>query len=303
MFHFIETVKVRSMARNLKSGDFNLYFANSVQNKPLISGLVSGFFGAGMGGMSFISSYNYLTNYAYLDPRFDHIDFRLKNMVIYLTSDLFASIFRVPFEARKQLVQMANYDVELKVIMRNTYYGLTPLMARDFAFRAIILGTYYGTTNIEHKPILRYSMPEIIHYMKLRRDQGHNDSMDDLKAIFYDHQNYDIKTNFTTRLTLLLLANFVGTLLTNPFDVCLTKILTQNPKDSSRVKYRGLVHTLRTVYREEGKEKFLSGLHPRFMFNMFNAVMYLFIFNRFTAYIDGSSRRKFGYLNHDDVRL
>ena len=28
IFHFIETVKVRGMARNLKTGDVSLYFAN-----------------------------------------------------------------------------------------------------------------------------------------------------------------------------------------------------------------------------------------------------------------------------------
>lgn len=30
LFHFIETVKVRSMARNLVSGDYSGYFANKV---------------------------------------------------------------------------------------------------------------------------------------------------------------------------------------------------------------------------------------------------------------------------------
>ena len=31
--HFIETLKVRAMARNLKSGDVSMYFANKVENK------------------------------------------------------------------------------------------------------------------------------------------------------------------------------------------------------------------------------------------------------------------------------
>ena len=33
MFHFIETVKVRGMARNLRSGDYSKYFENKVINK------------------------------------------------------------------------------------------------------------------------------------------------------------------------------------------------------------------------------------------------------------------------------
>ena len=59
------------MSRNLKSGDYSLYFANKVQNKrkfyellmllALISGVISGFFGAGMGGLTFMTSYDYLT--------------------------------------------------------------------------------------------------------------------------------------------------------------------------------------------------------------------------------------------------
>lgn len=32
-FHFIETLKVRGMARNLKTGDVSLYFANKVEKK------------------------------------------------------------------------------------------------------------------------------------------------------------------------------------------------------------------------------------------------------------------------------
>jgi hypothetical protein len=87
-------------------------------------------------------------------------------MTIYLASDVVASVFRLPFETRKQLVQMSNYDIDLKVIMRNSYYGIIPLVVRDVAFRAIILSTYYSTTQIEHKPVLRYSIPEIVHYMK-----------------------------------------------------------------------------------------------------------------------------------------
>ena len=90
----------------------------------------------------------------------------------------------------------------------------------------------------------------------------------------------------------MLIANFLGTLVTNPIDVVLTKILTQHPRDREAVKYRGLIQGLKTVYKEEGRGKFLSGLHPRFMFNTMNAAMYLFIFNRFAEYIDESTRAR-----------
>ena len=82
---------------------------------------------------------------------------------------------------------------------------------------------------------------------------------------------------------MLLLANLIGTLITNPIDVCLSKILTQTSKEP---KYTGLINALKTVYKEEGAWKFLSGAHPRFMFNMVNGLMFLFIYDRFTFYIN-----------------
>jgi len=60
-FHFIETMKVRSQARNLKSGDVSHYFKNQVEKKPLISGVVSGFLGAATGAFTFISIHDMLT--------------------------------------------------------------------------------------------------------------------------------------------------------------------------------------------------------------------------------------------------
>ena len=56
--------------------------------------------------------------------------------------------------------------------------------------------------------------------------------------------------------------------------------------DGGEVKYRGLVKTIKTVYKEEGGRKFLSGLHPRFMFNMMNGLLYLFVYERFSEYIN-----------------
>lgn len=87
---------------------------------------------------------------------------------------------------------------------------------------------------------------------------------------------------------MLILANLFGTALTNPIDVSLTKILTQNQVEAGKTlpaKYTGLIQTLRTVYKEEGPQKFLSGLHPRFMFNLINGFMFLFIYDRFTHYL------------------
>jgi len=48
-----------------------------------------------------MTSYNYLSRIAYNNPKYQDMDFRAKNMAIYLCSDLVASTFKLPFEARK----------------------------------------------------------------------------------------------------------------------------------------------------------------------------------------------------------
>ena len=50
-----------------------------------------------------------------------------------------------------------------------------------------------------------------------------------LSYLFYDFHNYEISAKMTTRLNLLLFSNFIATLLTNPLDVVLTKLATQQP--------------------------------------------------------------------------
>ena len=80
----------------------------------------------------------------------------------------------------------------------------------------------------------------------------------------------------------MLVANFVATLLTNPFDVVLSKISTQQPLHpaSNSLKYSGFINCMRTVYAEEGWRKlWLGGLHPRFMFNLFNGFLFLFVYD------------------------
>lgn len=84
---------------------------------------------------------------------------------------------------------------------------------------------------------------------------------------------------------MLIFANLLGSLITNPIDVSLAKILTQNEKHATQAKYRGLIRTLLLVYKEEGASKFLSGLHPRFMFNMLNGFVFLFVYDRFSHYL------------------
>ena len=171
---------------------------------------------------------------------------------------------------------MGNKDLEMKRILRNAYLAAGPMILRDMIFRASLLGVYYGTTDIKHKPTLKFTMPEIMHYLRYRRSQGYNESYNDMKHLFFEWHNYEVHTKSHFRFLLMLLANAVGTLITNPLDVCMTKILTQR-KD----KYNGLFDCMRKVVKEEGKYKLLSGIHPRFMFNSVNGCLFIYMYDSF----------------------
>ena len=70
----------------------------------MISGVISGFMGAAAGGLTFVTTYNFLTQYLYSQKRYVEWDFRLKNFMIYLASDFTSSFSRIFFETRKQLI-------------------------------------------------------------------------------------------------------------------------------------------------------------------------------------------------------
>jgi hypothetical protein len=230
LFHFVETMKVRGQARNLKGGDVSHYFANTVEKKPLISGVIPGFMGTAAGATTFMTTFELLTRHFYCgNPAYNDWDFRTKNMAIYLCSDFTGSFSKILFETRKQLIQMFTKDSSMSAILRASLLGWPALAARDTVYRGILLGFYYGTTNIEHKPMLRYSIPQISDFMRHRRATGEkpDETMNDLAYLFYDFHNCAIHTKMTTRITSLICASLLATAVTNPLDVCLSKLLTQ----------------------------------------------------------------------------
>ena len=184
---------------------------------------------------------------------------------------------------------MWNKNIPLSQIGRGWYLGVTPLILRDFLFRSSLLGVYYATTNVEQTPILKFSMTEMLGYLKYcREERGENATFESKKHLFIEYHNYDVKTKMNFRFLLMLLGNLVATLITNPIDVCLTKLITQQER-----KYNGLIDCLRKVYREEGARKFLGGIHPRFMFNAINGTMFLYIYEQVvTAFYDNQDNNR-----------
>ena len=127
---------------------------------------------------------------------------------------------------------MYTRDSTLVQLSKAASISWLPLMLRDTCFRAILLGFYYATTDVQHKPRQKYTMPQIVDFMRERRTMARNrgevpESHRELSYLFYDFHNYEVKTSMTSRLTMLLFGNLVATLATNPLDVCLSKLATQ----------------------------------------------------------------------------
>ena len=129
--------------------------------------MVSGFLGAAVGSFAFMNMFQHLTIVFYStlyqnNPLVDRVkpwDFRYKNILIYMCSDITASFLKAPFEVRKQLIQMYSKDISFSHLSQLTAMTWFPLALRDVSFRTLILIFYYATTNIEHKPELKYSIP------------------------------------------------------------------------------------------------------------------------------------------------
>ena len=148
-----------------------------------------------------------------------------------MVSDFFASLTKIQFEVRKQLIQMYTRESTIGQLAKAAQSSWLPLMLRDTGFRTILLTMYYTTTDVQHKPIQKYSMPQIVDFMKERRAYNRArgepyETHQQLSYLFFEFHNYEVKSLMTTRMSLLLIGNFIATLFTNPFDVCLSKLAT-----------------------------------------------------------------------------
>ncbi|XP_078160205.1 mitochondrial substrate carrier family protein [Carex rostrata] len=61
------------------------------------------------------------------------------------------------------------------------------------------------------------------------------------------------------------LAGTAGPICTGPFDVVKTRLMAQGRSPSGELKYRGMIHAIRTIYAEEGLRALWKGLLPRLM--------------------------------------
>ncbi|KAM1110660.1 hypothetical protein ACFX2I_009892 [Malus domestica] len=61
------------------------------------------------------------------------------------------------------------------------------------------------------------------------------------------------------------LAGTAGPICTGPFDVVKTRLMAQSRGVDGKMKYKGMIHAIRTIYAEEGLLALWKGLLPRLM--------------------------------------
>lgn len=206
-------------------------------------------------------------------------------MYSFLLSDLVKTTIFLPFEARKQRIQLYHSlsEIKLSTVANFMVRAYFPMILRDSIFRVITLGTFLNSLNVEHKPTLKYNLGEIRDFIKLKSEQGEKISF----HYFIDYSKFNIRNPPNIILIKMLFCTLIATVITHPLDVITTKMLTQ-----TRLKYKGLFQSYNLILKEEGSKKlFMSGLSLRCSFNMISAmvvlVMYEGLCNHLNKYYEG----------------
>jgi hypothetical protein len=198
----------------------------------------------------------------------------------YVLSDFVKSTVFLPFEARKQRIQLAHssLDIIFPNVFKYMLRAYPALLIRDTIFRVITFSSFLNSLNVEHKPRLKYNLEEIRDYIKIKEKQGEKYNV----SYFMDYSKFNITSPFSHIMLNLLLCTVVATVITHPLDVIITKMLTQ-----TRLKYKGIIQSFRLISKEENYKKlFFSGLSVRFSFNMLSAMSVLVFYESMVNYFN-----------------
>lgn len=150
-------------------------------------------------------------------------------------ADFAACLVRVPCERLKQRLQIGLYgnvrdalvDVARRRELSVLYAGLNAQLARDIPYAAV----------------------EFVIYERL---QGQNAGRG---------AEGDGRRRAQKSFSVGAVSGAAAAFLSNPLDVVKTRLMTQG--GGTAVRYRGVVHALRTIAREEGPSAFCKGIAPR----------------------------------------
>jgi hypothetical protein len=278
--HFLDTIKVRNQAKSVIS-DTSEYFKNDVIRKGLISGVVSSSIGSLVSSYVFISSNEYFLHkyFSGFNVRNNIVvgcdDWKKRIYMSFIFSDILKVISILPFEGRKMRIQLGQLDksgiqsnLTDKIFFSNLIRSCFPYIIRDLLTRCITLGTYFSLLNAIHSPRLKYSLDEVQYIIKQNQSLSNNMAPID-SSLFYDYSSFHVISNLHEKLMVLLVSVMLSTIVTQPLDVLITKYLTQ----TNKVYTGNYIKDILFIINNEGLKKlFMSGLSPRFSFNLISGL-------------------------------
>jgi len=249
----------------------------------LISGVVS----AGVG--SYLSAYIFVflheKSIFYLFDKnnkkrpeiLNKLTWKGKVITSYIFSDIFKLAVFLPFEARKQRIQMAQYKITLAETLKYTWRAYPTLFLRDVIFRTVTIGSFLNNLSVDHTPQLKYKMEDIRDYIKMKEDMGERVKYN----YFLDYSKISIYSRVQEVFLNLIFSTILGTILSHPFDTIGTKMLTQ-----TRLKYKGIYQSYKLITKEESFKKLVfSGLSFRISFNLMSGTLVMFSYEKLNTIV------------------
>ena len=136
--------------------DTSQYFKNNITQKGLIAGVTSASIGSAFSSSIFIITNDFFLTKAFKDFEIkknrvvECFDWKKRILYSYILSDICRLICFLPFEARKQRIQLSQKDYTDKVFISNLCRSFVPLLIRDSMTRFITLGLFLSALQVVH---------------------------------------------------------------------------------------------------------------------------------------------------------
>lgn len=179
--------------------------------------------------------------------------------------DVAASLVRVPCEVLKQRLQVglySNISHALRTVtqagsLTRLYAGLGAQLARDVPYAAVEFVAY---ENLKAMALRRQRAPV--------SQQAHGPP-----AAKIQQRLQEGKLPRGQSFLVGGMSGAMAAIVSNPMDVVKTRLMTQT-RYGGAVQYRGVVHTLVRVSREEGIQAFAKGIAPRIAAKTLQSAMF-----------------------------
>lgn len=248
----------------------------------MVAGITSASIGTLLSSSVFILSNNYFLNKTFHKFKIsqsgsliDCKDWKKRFFISYILSDIAKILTFIPFEARKQRIQLGQYKYNDSLFFKNIFNSVLPLIIRDSLSRFITLSLFINLLHAQHNPQLTITLNEMQFKIKeLYKYLEENNRIDEfavkeqqLISNHFDYSNFKLTSSNNKKFFCLLFSVFMSTLITQPLDVISTKYLTQTDKT-----YNGNIYKcVKYIIEYESYKKFYSGFMPRLVFNVFSA--------------------------------